>query len=452
MLHEWLKPNLEGHCPVNEHRRLWLEKMFLWLVETFGEDDIINRRVMVSRPDDFPVDFDGSFKSLEDTMKIIATQMQVDPSKIKLHVHSKDDESVPFFREARDEYSGGLYWHDEATGTYNISVEENNLDQADVLIATLAHEIAHIKLLGEKRIDKNNEFLTDLTTVVFGLGAFNANVAFELNTTARYTAWSNRGYLTQMDWGYTLALFAFLRMEEKPAWSDYLGVTIHADFQRSLAFIRKNPNAVLNESDPHPQLPTDDPARIKTDEEIMDNYDEGAPREAELVRNELKKQKLQWAPLAEDFVELFADSVVVCGMHTDNNDAFYLSDKAFVAIKPYDFYDQEFLDQGLLIVAVLNQNMGHYAYAVGELPSNDYADNDLGEAFDLGNGACVNVIRPCATRNSVIEFFKKIEPGGNLIVELLGNHLFIFSKATAHRRELTLALNIYKILLSEKWV
>jgi hypothetical protein len=48
----------------------------------------------------------------------------------------------------------------------------------------LAHEFSHIKLLGENRMQENHEHLTDLFTVVFGLGIFNANASFKEIKTA----------------------------------------------------------------------------------------------------------------------------------------------------------------------------------------------------------------------------------------------------------------------------
>lgn len=51
------------------------------------------------------------------------------------------------------------------------------LDEPEHMIATLAHEIAHIKLLGENRMEENDEIMTDLKTLFFGLGVFNANAA-----------------------------------------------------------------------------------------------------------------------------------------------------------------------------------------------------------------------------------------------------------------------------------
>jgi len=90
--------------------------------------------------------------------------------------------------------------------------------------------------------------LTDLTTIVFGLGIFNANAAFQ--TTAGFDSWgwSKSGYLSQMEWGYALALFAYIREEEEPAWIEFLTRNVKSDFRQSLKFIHANKEKIFQPS------------------------------------------------------------------------------------------------------------------------------------------------------------------------------------------------------------
>lgn len=72
-----------------------------------------------------------------------------------------------------------------AAGTYEVGeerfivrVDESGLDHPMGLVGTIAHELAHVLLLGESRIPADsydNELLTDLTVVFHGLGIFLAN-------------------------------------------------------------------------------------------------------------------------------------------------------------------------------------------------------------------------------------------------------------------------------------
>ncbi|MCH5716432.1 hypothetical protein [Niabella hibiscisoli] len=133
-----------------------------------------------------------------------------------------------------EEMAAGLYFDKNEQGKYEIFIEKRNLNDPENLVATVAHEFAHIKLLGEKRLDFNDEELTDLTPVVFGLGIFNANSSFKEHKTYDGYGHNSIGYLKQKEWGYALALYAYFREEENPDWIKYLTPNIKSDFKKAL--------------------------------------------------------------------------------------------------------------------------------------------------------------------------------------------------------------------------
>jgi hypothetical protein len=98
------------------------------------------------------------------------------------------------------------------------------------LVATIAHGLGHVLLLGEERISpdrEDHEPLTDLLTVFFGLGILSANAAFDYQQRAvgvRQVRWSTSklGYLTEPMYGYALARYAWLCGETHPIWKKYL--------------------------------------------------------------------------------------------------------------------------------------------------------------------------------------------------------------------------------------
>lgn len=228
----------KSSCPVDDDRRIWIEKSFQKLVDFFGEENILQRKVLVGEKYDFPIKFDGSERAALETMSIVARQMEVAANEISLDHY---DETLQRITEGTPV---GLYMGLGATGKYEISIARQLLGNAESMIAILAHEIAHIKLLGENRIEENDEPLTDLTTVIFGLGVFNANEAFRISNDIREYGWSQTGYLTQMDWGYALALFAYIRKEKQPAWTEYLCINVKADFYQGLDFIDRNKDII----------------------------------------------------------------------------------------------------------------------------------------------------------------------------------------------------------------
>lgn len=83
------------------------------------------------------------------------------------------------------------------------------------VVATLAHELGHVILLGGdhlKRDEEDMEPMTDLVTVYLGLGIFTANASrrLEQHQDERKQGWSmsRLGYLPEVVFAYALARFA----------------------------------------------------------------------------------------------------------------------------------------------------------------------------------------------------------------------------------------------------
>ncbi len=244
-------------CPLDHESRLWMEQAFLWLTTQFGEDTIRSKKVLTPSPQDFSATYDGSHESLNKTAEIVASQMDININEIHLHTY---DDSIKAFdgemghrifseldKTTEEQFAAGLYFDKNADGKYDIFIERQNLAEPENLVAILAHEFSHIKLLGEKRLEENDEFLTDLTSVIFGLGIFNANSAFRFHQ--GFDGWGHRtmGYLKQQDWGYALALYAYFRDEKSPDWSKHLTKNVHSDFIKSEKFIYANQDKVFVE-------------------------------------------------------------------------------------------------------------------------------------------------------------------------------------------------------------
>jgi hypothetical protein len=247
--------NKPPECPIDLEMRLWMEHSFLWVATQFGHDYIRKKRMLLPVPDHFPVRYDGSLTSLIKTAEIVAVQMEVDLGQINLQTYKQSiqefggDLGYRIFTEvdksSEEKLSAGLYFDKNENGKYDIFIEERGLMDPEVLAATLSHEFSHIKLLGEQRIAENDELLTDLFTVVFGFGIFNANASFKelksFDTRGHYSI----GYLKQQEWGYALALYAHFREEENPGWVKYLSPNIRSDFKKSQSYIFANMDKVF---------------------------------------------------------------------------------------------------------------------------------------------------------------------------------------------------------------
>ena len=247
--------NRRVECPVEGNMKDYLESAFQWFIDVFGHDYIRNKPVLLADDQTFPINYNGSFECAFDTVKIVARQMDIDPEEIMLLfykdgmkvLNSSDGHTSAIFigHEAGADMSSGLYHGKHDDGKYHISIETSNLFDPMGLVATLAHEMSHIKLLGEGRIEENDELLTDLTTIIYGLGIFSANTDFRFERGKGHWAYRKMGYLSQIEWGYALAVYAQVRGEAKPEWATFLSQTIKGNFDRGLQFIAENPDTFL---------------------------------------------------------------------------------------------------------------------------------------------------------------------------------------------------------------
>lgn len=236
----------EIKCPVDEPTRRWIEYAMKWMFSSFGEEFCKEQKVYVSLKE-LLNDFGKQQASLYDIANIVAEVMHLNMSEIVLDVYEEGEKIIEsnsepiYIKEEEGELTtGGLYIGKNEQGKYEVGIEKSLLKEPIALIYTIAHEFAHIKLLGEKRIEENDEYLTDLLPIIFGLGVFGANSVFSFSQTTNAWGYRTSGYLTQMEWGYALAVYTLLKEEENPKWLESLPKNIHSDYKKSLKFIENN--------------------------------------------------------------------------------------------------------------------------------------------------------------------------------------------------------------------
>lgn len=247
----------KNDCPIDLDKRLWMENAFLWLTSQFGHENIATKPICVPTVEQFPIRYDGSETSMHQTAEIVARQMEVDINEVNLHLFEENIQELrgdlghgiwtEVDSDSEEKLAAGFYFDKNEEGRYDIMIEKKNLSDPECLVATIAHEFSHIKLLGEKRLDFNDELLTDLTTVVFGLGIFNANAAFKEWKSSYSYGHNSVGYLKQREWGYALALYAFFRNDENPDWIKHVTPNLQSDFKKSIQYINLNLDKIFNE-------------------------------------------------------------------------------------------------------------------------------------------------------------------------------------------------------------
>jgi hypothetical protein len=268
-------------CPCDQAAKLWVEERLQWLAEEFADSAFNGRRLVLPTPDCFPDPYDRSPKSIRTLLERVCGYMDVDPDLVSMNLVA-DSSNLWFvnaagnylpkaagtYQEVRDEWESQFSnqtelsqdeWESQfgnqtellqAAGTsrkgggrFLISIDQSGLDDPMGLVGTIAHELAHVRLLGEGRVPGDiydNELLTDLTVVHFGLGIFLANTP--RNWDSQYGKWPNSDlnkpeYMTPPMFGYALAHLAWFRGETKPTWARYLHWNSRGDFRQGLRFL-----------------------------------------------------------------------------------------------------------------------------------------------------------------------------------------------------------------------
>ncbi len=232
-------------CPVVPAEQEWIEKSADFLLTSFGADRL-RAEVVLPTDDYFPGAYSGSRADVRAVFAKLCAHMGVDPSGVDLE-HEEQDEDALRLRDLipmtfRDQGAAGHY--QVRDGRAVVTVQDKQAARPMELVATVAHELCHVRLLGEGRIPedrKDGEPLTDLATVFFGLGIFSANSSFEHHRTEGYTTTSRLGYLTEPMWGYALAYYAWLRGEENPSWARHLDTNPRTYLKRGLRYLRSKP-------------------------------------------------------------------------------------------------------------------------------------------------------------------------------------------------------------------
>jgi hypothetical protein len=247
--------------PVENEERLWVDEGFGRLEKMLGRSRMLEAKMILPDAEHFPDRYDKTPATAENLFQRICAYMQVDRTRIELEIFPDETEEL---REILPYWSGGsggcagLYTHDTVTER-NARAEDGESKRMLValrgtllkdpipLVATVAHELGHVILLGGGLLDErtpDHEPLTDLLTVFLGFGIFTANAAawFRQFQDERHRGWSMQrlGYLRQEAFGYALARFAAARGEDKPRWARHLSPNVRSFFKRSSAWLAKN--------------------------------------------------------------------------------------------------------------------------------------------------------------------------------------------------------------------
>jgi hypothetical protein len=246
--------------PVSEEDRQWVDEGFRRLEKILGRRRMLEAKVILPTAEDFPDPYDNTPDAIEKLFQRVCSYMHVDRRTVELEMFPDETEelckTLPYWRGDKAG-AAGLYTHDAAATEDDaakhmvVAIKKSQLEDPLVLVATIAHELGHVILLGGgllNPVPKDHEPLTDLLTTFLGLGVFTATTAarFTQYQDERQAGWSMQrlGYLPEEVHGYALAKFAVERGEVKSDWARHLSTNVYAYYKKSRAWLAKNPSGI----------------------------------------------------------------------------------------------------------------------------------------------------------------------------------------------------------------
>lgn len=241
----WLRPT----CPVQPELKLWIERRMAWLTDRFGWEYLLSRPVILPNDEFFPDLYEPTEQGAQTMLDRLCGYMDVDPDQVDLVFYAND--TAPGLESGRE--AVGLY--EEIAGRHRVAVEHRQMLDPANLAATLAHELGHIILFSRGLLhgdEPDHEPLTDLFTVFQGLGALSAN-AFLRDTNyhvGNWEGWSiaKFGYLGYEAFGYTLALFAWVREDRGRSLESALRRDVRALYKKGRNYLERTDDSTFSRS------------------------------------------------------------------------------------------------------------------------------------------------------------------------------------------------------------
>ena len=231
-------------CPIKEEDKVWIEDQLNWI--DLNVIRLEEQKTILPTKKYFNWDFKGEEKDAKFVLKKIGEYFNINTDEIAIEFYS--EEAIELDR-------GTITQKEEGTGTAGIYVQDGNqfsilievqqLKRPNSLISTIAHELCHYVLLGQKgfHLDgEENEWLTDLLAISYGFGVFIGNTRFEFSQWQSGDGWggwqySIQGYLPQQITAYAMAEIEIRRTNTLPEWINLLKSDFQKDFTKSMNYL-----------------------------------------------------------------------------------------------------------------------------------------------------------------------------------------------------------------------
>jgi len=247
-LPSWLQRR--SSCPASPAEKELVEDEFRSLQEQLGLARLRDATVVEPTPAFFPDRYDASPDAAEQLFARVCGYMGIEPQSVGVHFWQEEPEKPEvhapgtFGTPRQTKGASGYYAH--VDGFDHVSLNVAELSDPEALVSTMAHELAHVILLGRSAISQDEphmEALTDLATIYLGLGIFTSNTLLRRHgwIEGNVQGWkvSRKGYISPEMAGWALSLFAWARGEKNPKWSHHLAADGRCYLKQGLRYLEQ---------------------------------------------------------------------------------------------------------------------------------------------------------------------------------------------------------------------
>jgi hypothetical protein len=234
----------------------WVEEAFLWFEKEYSREYLKTVRFIEPTKEFFPIEFRGTKENAEELVKIICDYMDIRDAQVDLHYFSDKPIELSEGIVITQSETGARLETKNVLGTYSeqgykkyaIGIELGLLKNSTNLIATIAHELSHLVLLGEGRLDENDEVLTDLNCIALGFGIFICNSNFTVDQWhgSSHQGWQaqRRGYIPEEVATYALALLTRYQNKDNNSWAGYLNPSQKKMYDKNIKYLMTTTNEI----------------------------------------------------------------------------------------------------------------------------------------------------------------------------------------------------------------
>lgn len=233
-------------CPVTPEDREWIDHKLDWIDQHIVQ--LQQQPTILPTKEFFDLEFTGTEEDADFILLQLGKYFKVDTSRIILDFYIQKAQGSEKGMMIKNEDGGAAGLYIQQKGKFQIMIEMQQLNNPASLIATIAHELSHYVLIGQKGIylpGEENEWLTDLLAIAYGFGVFLGNTKFTFQQWQSGDGWggwssSATGYLPQQVIAYALASIEFRKGNESPMWINFLKDSFKSDFRKSMLFLIEN--------------------------------------------------------------------------------------------------------------------------------------------------------------------------------------------------------------------